>query len=320
VTTTAYPTPLSGAAGTPGRAYVTDENSAEWAVPVWMQVMYGTGIDGDVTLDGVSTPSWATRSGSTYTLTRDVDARVLTFTGVGTTLKPGDFRLRCWKGVGEIDHFINDNGNDASGTTAGAALTATGTLRRGATAGAVGKSSAGTGTNAGNNTAVGYAARGGAGGAVGGTAGGTSGTVASVAATSGIATNGVYMLTGWLGTASGPTAQALGGGSGGGGGAVGASGTSGAGGGGGGRCLVWMLECDFAGTISADGGAGSNASAGDAGGGGGGGGGEAVLYTEALVRTPTVRANGGTGGAGFGTGSSGVAGTAGRALIVSPGA
>src|ERR1700737_2572393 len=49
--------------------------------------------DGNVTLDGVvAAPSWATKSGTVYTLTRDTALNNLTVTGAGVVLNTANFR------------------------------------------------------------------------------------------------------------------------------------------------------------------------------------------------------------------------------------
>lgn len=78
--------------------------------------MYGTGDDGAVVLDGVNTFTWATKSGSIYTMTRDLHATDLTITS-GSELRPSGFVVHS-KGTGTGPGKITANGGDG-GTGAG---------------------------------------------------------------------------------------------------------------------------------------------------------------------------------------------------------
>lgn len=323
--------PARLAAGSPGRTLYAKPAATvglAWGIPAWMQPMYSTGADGvlafdgaaAVTIDGVS----HSPSGGVYTLTRDVHATTITLSGSAVIATAG-YRVRCHKLIGDAGHTIRCVGASASGGTAGVGYTSgSTTLQIFNSSGGNGRSTVGAGANGVNLAAPAVGAAGGSGGSSGaGQAGGTGGTAGALTAIHGRITSSTYMLTGWLDATAGIGATIAKAGAGGGaGGCDGGGGTSGGGGAGGGRCHIYALECDFAGTISADGGTGGDATAGagNLGGGGGGGGGEAVLYTEVLTRTPTVSAAGGVGGAGRNLGSAGSAGSTGRAVTVSPGA
>lgn len=70
---------------------------------------FGDGSDGSADLDGTNTYGWASKSGNTYTLTRDVYLTDLDI-GVGVTLKPAGYRVF---GTGTLDCYgtIQRNGN-----------------------------------------------------------------------------------------------------------------------------------------------------------------------------------------------------------------
>lgn len=286
-----------------------------------VSITYGSGQDGDFTFDGVATPSYASRSGTVYTLTRDVFVRDWHIPS-GSTVQTAGYHV-FGSGVLTIDDgglLIND-GKNASGGTAGAG-SALGTLGIG-TAGGAGHANAvgSAGTNQSNTlydaSALNECA-GGHGGAGGANAGGAGGTYAGSAANGG-ANFLTPMLTGFLftQTSGGNQAQAgiIGGGAGGGGGGSDNAGVTGGGGGGGGG----VLHCCFAtiinnGIIGARGGNGAAASGSGGNGGGGAGGGGGIVLSLARVRsdTGTYDVSGGVGGAGFGTGAAGANGAVGH--------
>jgi hypothetical protein len=314
-------TDISNLATGNGKRLVHEGTSIVQRMTAADKIVYGSGFDGALALDGSSAITVQGQSiapvGGVYTLVADVVATTITFTNSATTLRTAGFVVRCHKLVGDATHVIHDDGNDGT-TTGGAALSTAGTLQRSSAAGANGRGTAGTGAN-GTATTNARGGAGGNGGAAGANAGGTGGSSSGQALTGGRTFSAIGLLTGWLANgASGPGSLALAGGAGGAAGGGSGTGTSGGGGGGGGRCMVFAFECDFAGTIRANGGAGGAASGGNNGGGGGGGGGDVCFMSEYLTRTPTVSANGGSAGAPTGTGTAGSAGSAGYTTTVYP--
>lgn len=315
-------TDISNLATGDGKRLVHEGTSIVQRMTAADKIVYGTGSDGALALDGTSAITVQGQSivpvGGLYTLTRDVAATTATFTG-SAVVRTASYLFRCHLLVGDVGHVIHDDGNaGTSGASGGAAaLSAGGTLHRASGGGADGRGTTGVGA-AGSNATNSRGGAGGAGGASGANAGGNGGTVTAPAGTAGRMDAGVGLIHGWLANgASGPGSLAVNGGAGGGSGASNGTGNSGAGGSGGGRCRVYAFVCDFAGTIRAAGGAGGAATGGgNNGGGGGGGGGEAELTTEYLKRTPTVSAPGGAGGAATGTGIAGSAGSTGQATTV----
>jgi hypothetical protein len=265
----------------------------------------GNGSDGAVTLDGVATFSWATLSGSTYTLSRDLWASTL-IVNSGVTLHYGGFGIQA--SISILNNgTISGNGGNATAAVAtnnGAGVNlATGSIPGCANGGTF---TTGVG-NAGASTATAQGGNGGAGGASGtGNAGGAGGTVVGPVVGNGrwkvlqALTSGVIMR------GSSTLVAAAGGGGGGSGGGDGTN-RSPAGGGGGGWLCVTTPTLINNGVISANGGNGnSQTTAGNAGGSGGGGGGIAIVNTTSpITGTGTITATGGTGGAGFGSGSAG---------------
>lgn len=271
--------------------------------------IFGDGSDGDAVIS--TSPS----------LSRTTHYRNLTITGTGTLKTAGYIFTVSGTLTIQSGGSINDDGNNASGITGGAALTARGVLQSDSGAGGNGSSSLGGGAGGGaptanchNNTST-YT-----GGAGGGD--GTSGGGAGGAPTVRTGTGGSFRMlpAAYIGrtvNAGGSFAAGGGGGGGGAGGCTPGAGTasSGAGGGGGGSVVFTARYFDNSGTISAMGGNGSNASAsggGKAGGGGGGAGGFVSGVVGKIISTGTISAAGGTPGAGAGTGGlSGSGGTAG---------
>src|SRR3954463_16051566 len=72
--------------------------------------VFGDGSDGRVILDGSTDFGFATRAGSTYTLTRDVYASALTI-GPGVTVVPAGCRLFVRGGTLRNDGTISAVGN-----------------------------------------------------------------------------------------------------------------------------------------------------------------------------------------------------------------
>lgn len=287
---------------------------------------YGDGSDGSQTFDGSATVLGLVPSASMYTLARDIFLASSTI-NIGVSIITNGYRIFC-SGTLTNNGTIQWNGNNASGLTAGAALTnstssfsaGTGTSAPG-TAGGAGQAGAGSnGTNQATATkSVGGA--GGAGGAGASGAGGAAGTLAS--SSTGFSSPrwfpyNVYcrMQTG-SGANVGVTCGTGGGGGGGGGGA-----NFGGGGGGGGGAVV-IAAAFFAGTgnIQAIGGNGANGTAGNSGGGGGGGGGLIEITSRSVsggaIAGQTISVAGGTKGLKSGTGADGNNGNTGITILMS---
>jgi len=284
-------------------------------------LVFGNGRDGDFTFNGSTTPSWATRSGSVYTLTRDVFAHNWTF-GAGTSLKTAGYRVF---GAGKLDttactpgSIITNNGSVATNGGAGAGGAGgngapSGTLGGGANGSVGGKSAPGTAGGSVINALGGTP--GGAGGNGSLTAGGAGGTATLPTAVLGGASAISAATVGHV-IGSGNLTLAVGGaGGGGGGGAV--SGGGGGGGGGGGVVSVFFRELALAGAsdIRAAGGNGGSgfASVGTGGGGGGAGGAVFLVYVTKNVTAFTAAGccPGGFGGV-SGGGGAGVDGATGN--------
>ena len=252
---------------------------------------YGDGSDLDVT---ISTP---------VTLTRDHYYNNLTITNSGIITTAGYRIFVAGVLTMQAGAIIERNGNNASGVTAGLALT-NGVLGGGSAGGDGATFPATTGLN-GTNQGEGFGGKGGNGGGTGGLAG----------------TNSISALTGALYFGSWPT-QVRGanmlanvywfGGSGGGGG--GATSTFGGGGGGGAGIIMIFARAINSATgsfVQAMGGRGGD---GDDGGGGGGGG-VVLVYTAGSASRInwTVDVSGGIGGNGV---SSGFDGNSGPYLLI----
>lgn len=271
-------------------------------------------LDGSADFDGVNTVLTLVPSSGVYTMGANIICDVLTIR-TGVRLITNQYTVWARKIYIESGGFLSYNGNNASGKTAGAAITAGGHLFFGAGAGAAGvtraTSGSSIGTAAGAVTA-GACGAGGAGGTTGG-AGGAGGTVTSLAADQIRILKTVWTANrNWrLSPAGTATAFATyNGGSGGGSGAVTLStgffsSDSGGGGGGGGMVAFRCGTLSNYGTIEANGGNGANGvlnasvTVGGVGGGGGGAGGIVHGLCEVIESLGTIRANGGTGGNGF---------------------
>lgn len=299
------------------QAFKESADYIAWLTQRTATALFGTGADGSVTLDGTVSPSWASKVGSVYTLTRDVSFVNLTI-NAGVQLKTAGFII-----VGKGKLTTNGassivNPGSAAVTTTGGAGAVSGTLGAGF-AGANSVTGAGA---AGTNATTSYGGAGGAGGLGNGGAGGAGGTTTIPAAALGSAFIFRPGSIGYvLGLSSGtPTLTVLrGGAGGGGGGGDGGVGNGGAGGGGGGVVVIGFqqLQLSTAGDIVVAGGAGSNTNANNGGGGGGGGGGALLLYyyvKNAITFSGATNCPGGTFGTGLGTGVSGSAGSAGTVI------
>lgn len=269
---------------------------------------WGSGVDGALTLVG------------TYTQTYSLNLSSLTIPS-GTIFKPNGYPTFV-SGTTTIDAggSYNDNGNNASGVTAGIALAARSPLDA--------RSGAGSGGRTNSDGA----------GAAGGVASSAK-TPRNALGVLGKGGGGGHALPGYVGSSGGqsagtqifqiqnfsiPFSMTLGysGGAGGGGGSLDYDnvnpGTSGAGGSGAG--IIWLVTKYLVnnGSISCDGGNGSDAtSAGGTtlGGGGGGGQGGFVIITTTSTVTGSITANGGSGGLGANGGGTGSAGEVGNVIV-----
>lgn len=288
---------------TPSRGVYLVGTGSTWTVDFPRQ---GTGADGNHTVVGTETAT-----GHVQYQTFNVP--------VGTVYKPDGYAIDAW--VCTVNGTIRDNGNNASGSTAGAALATQG-IRYNALAGGNGRATTGAGTaaSAWGTNAYALAAfnpAGGTGGSVSGNAGGA-GTAAATEVTAQLDAAFVRStFTGLFSMGTGAIKPMRAGGGGGGGGNNGAT-AAGAGGGGAG---VIKLRCGVltgSGTIEANGGNGGNgtAGAGSWGGGGGGSGGLVAVYADnADGWTGTLQALGGTHGTGSGETVAATDGSPGTAIL-----
>ena len=281
------------------------------AIPNYAGI-FGTGSDGAVTLDGTTAyTGFSSLAGSTYTLTRDVQASSLTVSN-GVTPKTANFRIFC-TGTITNNGTISNNGNNASGSSGGATSSGN-TLGGGRSGGAGGTGVSGAGAS---GTAAAFGAAAGAGGA--GTSGAGGAGIASSSGIAGAALQNNLLLSPYpvlMGAAMySASVFPLQVGCGGGGGGSDVA-TNAGGGGGGGGSIVALLAAAVVnnGTISAVGGNGANGTAGNAGGGGSGSGGVIAAYTLTAWTAGTTSVAAGTPGNGSGTGSNGNSGGAGLVL------
>lgn len=300
--------------------------------------VFGDGSDGSVHFTAAGTTpdasTGATRSGTTWTLVRDIFCTDLVVDS-GVTVDTSQYRIFATGTLTNSGH-IHADGVSASGTTAGTGETR-GTYAGPASAGGAGLAS-GTTTVSGNGGSTGGAATahyspgkslgsgsgGGAGGNSNGGAGGTNGATTNFV---GIPRDAVSVLRGvWYAASSTATGGASFlipyGGTGGGGGGRTTGGTAtatGAGGGGAGVLLIAAHTLDnSAGSITANGGNGSNATGGTcSAGGGGGGGGGAVFLVSVTLTSGTQTATGGTAGSGLNGASAAANGTDGVVITIS---
>jgi hypothetical protein len=283
--------------------------------------LYGDGNQGTVVFDGTTTILGLIPASNIYTMTAEINATTIT-NNSGSTIKPLGFVIHCADTLNNAG-IIHSNGNDASGSTGGLIISATGNLGCAGASGGDGRSTTGAGSNgngAGARNITGGGA-GGAGGAAGGpNAGGTGNTTVAPTAVQGTMRTASNILKSrlWDGT----TGNSSGGG--GGGGVVLNSGTATSGGGGGAGIpmVIYCKKLNNTGTISSNGGTGATAVVTGnavAGGGGGGAGGYLAIFTEEIIALGTITANGGTAGGGLGTGvGSAVKGNKGTVLIFTP--
>lgn len=250
-----------------------------------------------------------TRSGATYTLTRDVYLTDLTV-NTGVTIVTAGYRIFCTGTLGGAGTISND-GKNAVGTVAGS-ITGVGSVQTG-WAGGAGATGAANGSGPLANAGTGHGGSGGGGGA--GSNGFTAGGLTAPTVPAGgvqrvlpALLNGIVLKV--------TTLDILGGGGGGGGGGGSSTGgaTGGGGGGGGGLLIVAVRILSGSLAFSAKGGSGAAATNNGGGGGGGGGGAIHLIYGDKSGWTGTTDVSAGAGGAKNGTGTNGSAGAAGNVI------
>lgn len=300
------------AIGTSGQVLTVTGGVPTWVSPTSaVGTAFGDASDGTVNMDGTNTfAAFASKSGSTYTLTRNIYADTLTI-GSGVTLKTDGWIIyaRTITGSGTVTWGTVNN---ASGQTGGAATTVSGPYKNfagtnGGNAGGTDPAPAG-GSSSSQVAVIGSAgAQGGQGGSNNGGLGGPGGTVGTATAPVtkfGLtAFNTAHMLD--FNASFAFVRYTQGTGSTGGGGANSTGGTGGSAGGGagasGGMVVIFAGTMSGTFTITVNGGNGANSasqSGGASGGGGAGGnGGVVVLVTaDKTGYSGTINRNGGTGG------------------------
>lgn len=268
--------------------------------------VFGSGVDGNVTLDGVATFPGINKTSNVYTLTRDQQFNNLTVNPGITLITAGD-RFYC-QGTLTNNGTINNDGKAAVAATPGGAI-GSGTIT-GSPAGATGVP--GVGVSAATLAGAASASVGASGAGGSGTSGaggaGLNPSSASIAWW-----NTVYpLLAGSVGIFG--TAKSIGGGLSGASGAGDGVNNGGGGGSGGGTVGIVCAELINNGLISSNGGRGGDAAAGNCGGGGGGGGGLILIYYGAANPLGTLSAAAGGSGLGIGTGTNGGPGAVGGAV------
>lgn len=304
------------AKGAAGTVLTMGANDPEWATPSGSAGglgIYGTGVDGDGTMDGAATIYGLSPSSNVYTATADIYADDLTINS-GIRLEMDGYRLFV-KGTLTNGGFISCNGTDATSATAGTVKTNR-TAFKGSTL--TGVAGSGTTTNGGNgsNRSTSLGGAGGAGGAGSGGTGGAGGTATAPNASNGginVLSSIAQALDPRTPTAT-PANYAAGSGGGGGGGDT----TDAGGGGGSGASYLLVIAKTVAGSgaFEAKGGNGFTPVAGNCGGGGGGGGGILVLISSTGKGSCTFNVAGGTKGNGVGTGTNGTDGSAGNSFDI----
>ncbi len=267
-------------------------------------IIFGSphGINAPI-FDGINTFSFASLTGSTYSLVQDIDFSDGAVINSGVSLYTAGYRLFC-NGTLTNNGTIYNDGYSASGVTAGL-HSAVGTLGTGE-AGGAGHTGIGNGTGvapvSSTNTLQDANPSGGAGGAGGASTGGAGGVYLPNTSNGG-SHYLVTLQTGFLYTqqAAGTGASlgiVAGGGGGGGGGSDGASCNGGGGGGGGGVIIMCILNLVNNGVIRANGGNGASATGtgGNAGSGGGGGGGIINIINRYYSGSGSISVSGGLGG------------------------
>lgn len=281
------------------------------------RLLFGSGIDGAITLDGTTTIAspFGAPSSSVYTLTGDCYCTDLTINS-GVTLKTGGYMIYVF-GTLTLAGTIDRKGNNATTVTTGSSQTGN---NLSACADGISGNTANGQSPSGLSTGC-LGAAGGAGGAGTGTTS-AGGTVSGVTGTIWKGKERAFpsCVNGWWISAN-TTRRWLGGNGGGGGGGDGTN-TGGASGNGGGVMIVnaMFIVQTGSGSFNCNGGNGGNVSglSGNIGGGGGGGGGGLILnYLTYTGTQPTAASScaGGSGGAGHGTGTSGSNGSNGTVIL-----
>lgn len=282
-------------------------DTAVASLPGW----YGTGADGDVTINADTSITSDMVNGIKHYRNLTVDAgKVLTWLG-GVLYVSGTLT---------INGTLAGNGGASTGTSGG-----TGTSGPGSTTatnlGGNGSTVAGSAAmptgNPVSGSIVALGGAGGAGGAGASGAGGAAGLNVSLNnyTEAAMAAHPALYGAGFILNRNGIPLVVCGAGRGGGGG--GGDGSLSRGGGGGGGCLIiYARYVAGTGTIEAKGGAGGDAQAGNRGGGGGGGGGFIAIFTNTATNPFTLDVSGGAGGAKTGTGVAGTAGSTGRTAFI----
>lgn len=318
--------PVAVADGGTGSTTAPDARTALGVIQGTLGAIYGGGADGAFDLDGTNTyTSQFTKVGSTYTQIADVKGTTIRVQN-GAILLPSQFWIYAETSFTvDAGGIVRSNGNNATGITSGAGITAAGTLSNLSASGASGRSTLGAGSAGTGAAAPSIGGAGGAGGTGGGVnTGGAGGTVIAPTAATQLLGTPWFRMTNRALVTNAVTSINCGSGGGAGGFTLN-TGTGSSGGGGGSASTIRINARTFsnAGTISCNGGNGGNGTllTGDAvcGGGGGGGGGFIGILTDTYTNTGTIQCLGGTGGTGAGTGAgNGVAGSAGRISIMTP--
>jgi hypothetical protein len=272
--------------------------------------VFGDGSDGPASFDGTATPAGTTKSGSTYTLARDVYYTTATLAN-SAIIKTNGYRFFAKTSL-DIGSgcVIHRDGNNAVAQAGGSAQ-AEGTLAA-AQNGATGAASYAPGNPGG--WAWSTYPLGGKGGRGGASDSGGFANNAVTDATTDPAMGSPRNLIEALTLEPGPLVggrRVFSGGSGGSAGASTSASLPGGGGGGGGIVAIYTASLINNGSISANGGNGAAGVAGNTGGGGGGGGGLVILVYGSKSGSGTVSVAGGSPAPGAGSGGTGEAGASG---------
>lgn len=289
-----------------------------WAV--MLGDLYGPGLDGAQTLDGITPPSFITvhtLNGVDYwELNRNISCTDLTIdAGVYFYTRSYVVWVNGTLTVNGVMGAPGGSGGGGTGFESGRAGGVTGAYVGAGTQGANGNNG-GAGSNGGASPSNGMGGAGGNGGTgfSGGLAGGTGGAVNYPAEA---ASGGRHAALSWHTLVShlhGPVGNSYAGGAGGASGGGGNTGAGGQGGGGGGACYIAARNITGSGTITCAGGAGQSRDVPpglDLGGGGGGGGGFLGIVTETENYQSIVTVTVAGGAAGIGGTAGGTDGTAG---------
>ena len=301
--------------------------SATVGAAVWREIYpyssYGSEVDGNLTFDGVSTVNgWAPDGFGAYTATGPIVCGKITMLGT-SRLKMANHFFDCkWLYVA-AGASVDWDGNDASGLSAGAAVTAAGTIFAAMGGGGNGRSSTGIGIAGGGSggSNIAGSASGAGGDADGTNVGGAGSASASIAANIGRTFHRAgyaNVMRVWNGNVVAALNTSAGGGGGGTNIGTGTA-TSGGGGGAGGVGVCRVGKWEVYGRVTARGGKGAAAVAsgnGKAGGGGGGSGGALHIECDEVVSMGTIDCAGGVPGTGVGGGTSGLAGTVGLVVFL----